>query len=237
MFLLHEASTPGSRPSPLVCQPSHQVCAQQCTLELLGLSEAELQGAIHDLVGSASQQLDLGTPARLSARPADEHGLPGPEYEEYMLALEATLLEDLQREQDQLEAEAVDQAAAEELADLVASCSVSCGPLAQRPQLCEQTQPRTQHTVGCPVCLQGQLRRARHHAIVCSSPGCLQQDAPMADNVTPLQDLPHKVALLKRQHSASGCAGVPGFGLTANLDDALFACGDCRMICPLIGGF
>ena len=196
------------------------------------------QGVIRDLVGSASRQLGCSGPAWPSAEPWDEHGLPGPEYEEFMLALEASLLEDLQQEQDQLEAEAVDQAAAEELADLVASCSVSSQPQARPPpQPKAEVLPGTQPPVLCPVCLRGQLRsRGRQRSIACSTPGCLQQLAPMVDDGMSLQGLPRKVAMLKQQHAASGCAGASGFGLMADMDDALFACCECGMIEPLIGG-
>lgn len=179
-----------------------------------------MQGAIHALVGSASRQL--------SADGADDHMLPGPEYEACMEALEASLLEDLQQEQA-AEAEAGDQFEADQLADLVAACTMSCQlDLGARAS---QAAASCTAVVPCPVCLCGQLGLAAQGQLYCTSPGCLEM---VGHQFTP-QEVQHRALHIHQQHQA-GCDQAAAFVLTAARSNAVLACDECGFCDPLFSG-
>ena len=163
-----------------------------------------------------------------------EASLHGPQYEAYMLALEESLLDDLQQEQDALEAEAEaegeaqDQLAADQLAELLDACSMSsaspraAGSPSSSPHAGNAAQP------SCPVCESGVLERTcSEQHVTCSLPGCVQSAALLPQGVH------EKASQLRREHAASGCLGVPAFKLTNKRDDAVFACSECGLVACL----
>lgn len=199
----------------------------------------QLQGAIHDLVGTARVHMEQAPAASGNSTAADEHSLPGQEYEAFMTDLEACLLEELQQEQNAAEAEDHDQAEADELAELIAACSIdpepqSLGAASIARQLNSCGSEALLGSIPCPVCTAGQLSVAAHRQICCASANCLVLPLDRSCQLT-LQGLHYRTLQLAQQHAASECAGLPAFGLAPSRRDAVFACFECGVCDSLVG--